>query len=73
MSRGVKLKRAHQRFCASETPTAAGKLKQSKLLGAKVSAWVFSDPHSGKGTIVTLNRNHEKRCVSERMDPYTLH
>jgi hypothetical protein len=30
-------------LCASETPTAPGKLKRSKLSDAKVSAWVFSD------------------------------
>jgi hypothetical protein len=36
---GVKHKRAHWRFCASETPIAPGKLKRSKWSSAKESAW----------------------------------
>jgi hypothetical protein len=37
------LRRAHWRFYASETPTAPGQLKRSKLSGAMISAWLLSD------------------------------
>jgi hypothetical protein len=55
---------------SGRTGAAPGKLKRSKLLCSKVSAWLFRDVF-----IHTLAKEplYEKRCVSERMDPYTPH
>jgi hypothetical protein len=40
---GVKLKRAHQRFCAPEASISTGKLKRRKWSGAEISAGMFSN------------------------------